>query len=451
MPSTKPRPRLRHLIALAVVVAMVAVGCSNSDGSSSSSTSSGSGDKTDITGVPGVTSDAIEFSAIGTNSNNPLGTCVLDCYVQGIKSYFDWRNSEGGVDGRQLELTTVLDDELSKNQEKALEVISANDTFAVFNATQVPSGWAALADAGIPNYVWGIHAVDEAGQPAIFPSLPPICATCTSRQPAYVTQLAKATKVASLGYGVSQNSKDCANSNADSIKKYSSDIGGAEVAYLNDNIDFGMPNGIGPEVTAMKDAGVDMVLACIDLNGMKTLAQELQRQGIRDQVTLFHTNTYDSTFVSDASPLFEGDYVQVQFRPFEADSAGSTLDQFKEWMGKNDYPITEISMVGWINADTAYTGLKAAGSDFDRQKVIDATNQITDYTANGLIPTVDWSRQHDAPTADDPGSHGPVLDCMSFVQVKDAKFVVVGDPEKPWSCWPGDTRDWSEPVATNFQ
>ena len=31
-------------------------------------------------------------------------------------------------------------------------------------------------------------------------------------------------------------------------------------------------------------------------------------------------------------------------------------------------------MDGWINADLAYEGLVAAGPDFDRQKVIDATN-----------------------------------------------------------------------------
>ena len=36
----------------------------------------------DITGVPGVTDDEIRFSAFGTNSNNPLGTCVLDCFVE---------------------------------------------------------------------------------------------------------------------------------------------------------------------------------------------------------------------------------------------------------------------------------------------------------------------------------------------------------------------------------
>ena len=83
-----------------------------------------------------------------------------------------------------------------------------------------------------------------------------------------------------------------------------------------------MPNGIGPEVTAMKQAGVDMVVAAIDLNGMKTIAQELKRQGMGD-VTMYHPNTYDQDFVKEAGELFEGDYVSVGFRPFEADAVAA--------------------------------------------------------------------------------------------------------------------------------
>ena len=253
MSTMKPLFRLRRVLALVALLGLVAVGCSNSSSSSSpSTTSSGSGDKVSLSGVPGVSDSEIKFAAIGTNSNNPLGTCVLDCYAQGIKAYFDWRNSEGGVDGRKLELTKVIDDELSKNQEKALEVISADNVFGVFNATQVPSGWGDLADAGIPTYVWAIHMPEMSGHPEIFGQNAPVCGTCTSRQPAYIAREAGAKKIGTLGYGVSQNSKDCAESTAESIDTYSSETGGATAVYTNGDLAFGLPNGIGPEVTAMK-------------------------------------------------------------------------------------------------------------------------------------------------------------------------------------------------------
>jgi hypothetical protein len=64
---------------------------------------------------------------------------------------------------------------------------------------------------------------------------------------------------------------------------------------------------------------------------------------------------------------------------------------------------------------------------------------------------VDWSRQHEAPTEADLATHGPKQDCVAFVTVQpDASFKIVGDATKPWSCWPGANRDWTDPVATNF-
>ena len=46
---------------------------------------------------------------------------------------------------------------------------------------------------------------------------------------------------------------------------------------------------------------------------------------------------------------------------------------------------SENALAGWLNADLFVTGLKEAGPSFDQQKVIDAINKITDYTADGII------------------------------------------------------------------
>lgn len=448
MPTTRRTTPLRTLLIIGALVAFIAVACGNASDDEPSATpstgSSGTG-----AAVPGVTADEIRFSSIGTNSNNPLGTCVLDCFDSGIKAYFDYRNSEGGIYGKKLVLSKELDDELSKNQERALEVITANDTFANFNAPQLANGWADLAKAGIPTYVWAINPAQASGHEEIFGHAPVACIDCTQRYVAEVSKTAGAKKVATLGYGVSDNSKLCAEGAAESVTKYGDDVGGLETVYTRSDLDFGLPNGIGPEVTAMKDAGVDIVFACLDLNGMKTLSQEMDRQGVGD-VTLVHPNTYDQTFVKDNAELFEGDYVLVGFRPFEAESGSSNLDAFKEWMGKSGSPITELAMNGWIDADLAYQGIKAAGENFDRQSVIDATNEMTGYTADGLIPPIDWSRQHVAPTQDDLATHGPKYDCYALVQVKDGAFQMATDSAKPWSCWSGANRDWSEPTAMNF-
>jgi len=264
----------------------------------------------------------------------------------------------------------------------------------------------------------------------------------------YAASLVKAKKIATLGYGISENSKICASTNAKSIEMYSAETG-EKVAYVNDNLAYGLPNGIGPEVTAMKKAGVDFITTCIDLNGMKTLAQELHRQGM-DDVVLMHPNTYNQSFVKEAGALFEGDIVSVSFRPFEATATSGGLKQYLKWMDKAGNQLSELAMVGWLNADLAYTGLKAAGPNFDRAKVIAATNQIHDYTADGLLNPIDWSRQHNPPTQDDATTNGYKQECSSLVRVVKGEFQVVGDASKPFICWSNANRDWAEPTHEDF-
>jgi hypothetical protein len=465
MAYTGTPARSRRLLGAFIVLALAIVGCSNSGdddgdaGTTSPPTTAGSTETTAATGttaefvplpdVPGVTDDEIRYAAFGTNSNNPLGTCVLDCFVDGIEAYFAFRNSEGGVHGRELVLTKQLDDELAQNQVRALEVVSANDTFGAFSATQFASGWIELANAGIPLYVWAIHFVEMNGHDSIWGNGALVCGTCTARAYAYAPTIVDAKRVAVFGYGISQNSKDCVAAIAKSVEMYNAETG-VEVVYTNDNLEFGLANGVGPEVTAMKNADVDFVMTCIDLNGMKTFAQEMARQGMGD-VKMLHPNTYDQDFVAEAGDLFEGDLVSVGFRPFEADAGESALADYLEWMEQTGSEISELAMHGWIAADTAYQGLVAAGPNFDRAKVIAATNTLTDYTAGGLINAIDWSRQHVPPTQDDPTTNGYANECVAYVQISGGEFSVVGDTAKPWFCWDNSSRDWSEPVSTNFE
>ena len=67
--------------------------------------------------------------------------------------------------------------------------------------------------------------------------------------------------------------------------------------------------------------------------------------------------------------------------------------------------------MGWINADEFVTGLKAAGPNFTRQKVVDATNKLTHYTAGGIVAPIDWTT-----------AHQDQIDCYVVLKVVDGKF-----------------------------
>jgi hypothetical protein len=441
--------RTRVIVAVVALVAVAAAGCGSSSKSAATSTTASTVKAVPITGVPGVTDDEIRFAALGTITNNPTGACTLACMADGIRAYFAYRNDQGGVFGRKLVLSKVVDDELGKNKDRALEIAASNDYFGAFGSPVLATGWADIAAAHMPLFVWNIVA-NEAAQPSIFTNNGVPCRTCLQRDVPFAVKLAGAKKVATLGYGISTSSKVCANTYATSIDHYSNEIGGAKTVYKKDDLAFGLPNGVGPEVTAMKEAGVDFVFGCLDLNGMKAVAQEMARQNMK--ATLLHRGSYDAAFIQAGGSLFEGNFVEAHFRPFEADTAGTSLGAFKQWMAKANKRLTEPAMFGWIAADMAYTGIKLAGQPFDRQKVIDALNtKATSYTAGGLIPPVDFGNNHQAPTATDL-THALKQDCNVFLKVHNGTMQVVGGTrEKPFVCFPGDTTEWSEPTFVNFK
>ena len=106
-------------------------------------------------------------------------------------------------------------------------------------------------------------------------------------------------------------------------------------------------------------------------------------------------------------------------------------------------------MIGWINADEAFTAVLGAGPEFDRASSIAAMNALTEYDAGGLINPIDWTRQHSPPTEDDT-SNDYVNECFAPVQVVDDEFQTVGDPATPWLCWSNESSDWSEPDQVSF-
>ncbi len=436
------------LIALVLVAASCGNAKTSSDDATPTSGGADQGSSETITGVPGVTDDEISYTVVGTKENNPLGTCILDCYEQGIDAYFAYRNSDGGIYGRKLVVGETIDDQLGQNQKVALGLVSDNSVFGTFEASLLPQGWGDLNDAGIPTYTWGIDAAAAANRDAVFPSTVIRCLDCTRQKLPYVAQQVGATKAGVLGYSASQSSKVCADSAAASLEMYEGDTG-VGMAYLKDNLPYGLPNGLGPEVTEMKNKGVDFIATCFDLNAMKSLAQELQRQDMSD-VVLYHPNSYDQAAVASAGDLFDGDVVEVQFRPIEADPGDSAMNDFKKWMKNEGYEPTELAMVGWINASLAYEGLKAAGPDFDRAKVIKATNEITDFTADGLLSSIDWGNAH-TPYTQATRKGVADEDCSALVKVDKGKFKVFDSKTKPWLCWDGEDMAWSEPEATDFE
>jgi hypothetical protein len=181
---------------------------------------------------------------LGTGPSNPLGYCLLECYQGGVQAYFDYRNSLGGVNGRDLVIGVVADDEVANTQVKALELISDDSIFGIFAAPLQYAGFADIGASGVPLYTTFPASVEANGFDNIYIPVGTQCTNCINPASVNAAVIAGGTKAASIGYGVSQASKDCVNRTEAEYAKFGAGAG-VEFVYKNDDLPFGFPNGLG--------------------------------------------------------------------------------------------------------------------------------------------------------------------------------------------------------------
>lgn len=432
--------RNRRVIALGVGLVLLAASCGNSPGSGGASGSGGGGGSTGSGGsTPGTVSAAdlqkhVTIDEVGVtdteiivggvaSKTNPLGGNYGDVFV-GSQAYFDMVNERGGIYGRKIKVAQTLDDQLVNNQASVQQLISQDKVFAVVpTATLVFTGSQLLIDEKVPTFGWNINP-EYSPAPNLFGEKGSyLCFTCPAPTQPWVAKQLGAKKVAILGYGISDQSKECTKGNEAAFKKFPV----AEIAYLDAEVPFGETN-LSVQVQKMKDAGVDFVTTCMDTNGVTTLAKEMQKQGLK--ATQFLYNAYDPDFLAKFGDLFQGSIVMTGFVPFETKDPPPALKEYFTYIDKAGGKRNEITMAGWLAADLFFQGLKAAGPDFNRQKVIDAINQMKDWNADGLNAGIDWTIAHD--------QQGPDT-CGALLEIKGTTFEQrFNEPGKNFVCFPSD-------------
>jgi branched-chain amino acid transport system substrate-binding protein len=436
----RPAPRDRGVlrmrtrwIAVMAVVALGAAACSNSSSGTkkdSTSTTSGGGTATSIKGgsfpqlnETGVTPSEIRVSGVAATTNVLGG--LYGTAFDGVQAYFDMVNAQGGIYGRKLVLVGRHDDRMTQNKQQVEAIIDQDNAFAVLPvASNVAfTGASLLVQNNIPSFGWGINA-EWIGAPNMFGSYGALCngAGCPSLLLPYAAWKLGKKRLGVLAYNVAE-SASCLDGIKTSMEKYPV----AKIVYATKSLSFGVTD-MSADVKKMIDAKVDFVTTCMDSNGVLTLAREMRQQGLN--ALQYMPNAYDHDFMSKNGGFFQGAVVIVQEAPLETKPKFQALEDYISWMDKGNFKKTENAEIGWVNADMFVTGLKDAGANFSRQKVIDALNKLTDYDAGGLLAPIDWTKQH-------TDLHYP-RSCVAYTRVDNGKFVPTwGAPGKPFTCWNG--------------
>jgi ABC-type branched-subunit amino acid transport system substrate-binding protein len=372
----------------------------------------------------GVTDKEIDVSTVVAKSGNPTGASYGP-YVDGIKAYFQMINDQGGIYKRKLVVKWDHDDTFALNRQVVQQSIAQDKPFAIFIASQLLTSAPVIHQAKQLSFIWNINP-EFAGNPTMFGNTGAICFTCASHTWPYIAQQMHVSKVGVLAYGVAQQSKDCAEGIRNSFNKYPT----ATVEFFDDSIGFAQP--LGAQVTAMKGKGIQLVLTCFDLNESFTLGKEMQKQGMQAVQQL--PNGYDADFISKNASIMEGDVVTLQFVALENQPRIPAVANLYKYAAEINVPVSELTAYGWINADQFYKGLAAAGPHFSQTAVVNALNGMTNFTADGFVPPIDWTKGHTDPEKDP--SALSTLDCSNAVIVKSGKFVpYLNTPDKQWVCF----------------
>lgn len=395
----------------AATVAVLTVGIT---GIAASAQSSGS--------VPGITNNSVKLGFIWSGT----GVAAPNFQDSGdaCKARVDAQNAAGGVNGRKIQLETVDDKSSGANLTGAKDLVENRHVFAVVNNSSFGFlSYRYLEDSGTPMIGGGFDGnyYSQKGNENILNASgngtpPPAGLIFTNG-----TDVAKklgATKIGSVGYGVSPSSTAVAKD----TQKYAAKASGLKPVYLNTAVDFGSTD-VGPIVLGLKNAGADAVYLPLDGNTNLAIAQGLQQNGVKMKAVLMASGYGQAMLDSPITKTLDSsDVVSQIYKPAELASDPAVkkfranLKKYADITGVPDYG----AYTGYIACDMAIVGLQQAGKNPTQQGFIDGLHKLGTYNgANLTCQPLDISLTNFGKT--------PEKSCQYFVTFKNGKFVVMNN------------------------
>jgi branched-chain amino acid transport system substrate-binding protein len=368
----------------------------------------------------GVTANSVKLGFIGSETG--VASPNFQDTGKACQARVDAQNAKGGVNGRKIQLEAVDDMSSGANLTGAQDLVKNRHVFAVVNNSSFAFlSYRYLLGAGVPMIGGGFdgnyysqkgneNIIDAGGNG----SPPPEGIIFTN-----ATDVAKklgATKIGSVGYGVSPSSSGVAKD----TQKYAAKASGLKPVYLNTAVDFGSTD-VGSIVLGIKNSGADAVYLPLDGNTNLAIAQGLQQNGVPMKAILMASGYGQAMLDSPITKTLNSvDVVSQIYKPAEL-SNDPAVKQFRSDLKKYS-GITGVpdygAYTGYLACDLAITGLQQAGKNPTRQGFIDGLHQLGTYKAADLTcQPLDISLTNFGKT--------PTKSCQYFVTFKNGKFVVM--------------------------
>jgi branched-chain amino acid transport system substrate-binding protein len=361
--------------------------------------------------APGVTSNSITVGTISTQTG-PIAS-NFSSLIYGERAYFDWVNASGGINGRKIDYKYALDDagSVTTFNQLASTLINQDHVFAITGVATASFAPNYFVEAKIPTYGYNVTG-NWAGPPNLFAAGGSVLYyPAEGPEMAYLAKKTHATKIALLAYGIAASAAGC-QAGAKGLAQ-----AGYDVSYTDYKIDYPGTT-VATDVQRMKQAGVNLVISCMDVLGNINLARAVQQYGLKASQLWLSGN--DKATLAANQSLMQGVYFDIQHVPFTAPTSiypglKLYLTEMKKY--EPNYVENELSLQGWESASLFAQGVKLAGKNLTQANVSAQTNKLTAFTANGLSSPVNWK------SAGHSGGLPPY--CDAYIEVKGTQYVPV--------------------------
>jgi branched-chain amino acid transport system substrate-binding protein len=360
--------------------------------------------------VPGLTPTSVTVGTISTQTGTLASN--FSSLIYGERAYFNYINAQGGVNGRQINYKYALDDAGNPTTFNQLSntLINQDHVFAVTGVATAFFSPNLFVESGIPTYGYNVtgnwagptNLFAAGGSVQYYPAAAP--------QVSYVAKSTqKKPSIAFIAYGVAASAASC-TSEQNSLK-----AAGFTVSYSDLKVSY-PGSTVATDVQRMKQAGSNMVVSCMDVQGNVTMARAIKQYGL-NMTQLWFSGNDQSTLDTNQS-LMQGVYFDIGHVPFTASPTlypGLKLyfAQMKKYEPK--YTTDEIALQGWESAALFVQGLKMAGKNPTQASVIAADNSLTAFTSGDLQAPVNWK------DAGHKGNAPPY--CLAYIKVSGDKYV----------------------------
>ena len=369
-------------------------------------------------GTTGITPTSVTVGNVSIISGPVPG--LFEGASVGVKAYFDYINSKGGVDGRTLKVD-AKDDAFSGQQNETETQEAVNSDFAMVGSFSLFDGYgckALAADPAVPDV--SVTLDPNAGAlPNDFSADPTVLGSSLGPWQYYKKLFPKDTTIGSI-VSDTTSAEDQLNGELAAAKSV-----GYKVAYVDDINP--LQNNFTTDVINMRSKGVTAVdLTGIDWQDAAIFVENANTQNWHPGLIFSGGPVYADQFISHAGgPAATNGIMIGQVFPLYLGEDASVLPAdklFLQYTKKvNSSWVPDLyTLFGWASAQLFVQALQAAGPHPTRGAVITQLKKITNFDASGMV----------SPT--NPAQKKP-SGCFMMATIKNGKYVRVM-PKSGYDC-----------------